>query len=165
MAIQTSSITSLSFRATRVSSSLHTVQAAHVADRRPSDVNGPPTAAVKAARIDDPPRHAADRRSGYPYIPQEQSRQSALAIRCLHTSRSTAVSFMGGQFNRRGVFRSFGSRYDIVPTMFGRAPRRLQRGSSAEAVVLNVSRARRAAIPVLFICTSVMVALPCRPTL
>ncbi|GBP58075.1 hypothetical protein EVAR_39792_1 [Eumeta japonica] len=40
--------------ATRVSGPLHTVQTAHVADCRPSDVNGPPTTAVKAARIGDP---------------------------------------------------------------------------------------------------------------
>ncbi|GBP70480.1 hypothetical protein EVAR_56147_1 [Eumeta japonica] len=55
---------------TRVSSPLHTVQATHVADRRPSDVNGPPTAVVKAARIGDPlhadlTEHTADRRSDY----------------------------------------------------------------------------------------------------
>ncbi|GBP57183.1 hypothetical protein EVAR_37862_1 [Eumeta japonica] len=48
-----------------LSGPLHTVQAAHAADRPPSDVNGPPTT-VKVACISDPlhadlTKHAADR--------------------------------------------------------------------------------------------------------
>ncbi|GBP11188.1 hypothetical protein EVAR_6013_1 [Eumeta japonica] len=71
----------------------------HAADRRPSDVNGPPTAAVKVACIGDPlhadlTEHAGDCRLSYPCIQQLQSRQQVSTIRCLHISRSTAVFFM-----------------------------------------------------------------------
>ncbi|GBP73160.1 hypothetical protein EVAR_59049_1 [Eumeta japonica] len=55
--------------ATRVSSPLHTAQAAH----------------------------AADRRSGYPCFQQQQSRQHALVIRCLHTSSWLVFTFTTNQ--------------------------------------------------------------------
>ncbi|GBP85705.1 hypothetical protein EVAR_58748_1 [Eumeta japonica] len=122
--------------AIRVSGPLHTVQAAY---RHPSDLNGPPTAAVKAVRIGDPlhadlTEHIAHRRSGFPCIQEQQSRQHASAIRCLHTSRSS------------GILHDWRSR----------SPRR---GKRTAAAAFNVRRAWRAAVPVCFISTSVTVAL------
>ncbi|GBP72739.1 hypothetical protein EVAR_75358_1 [Eumeta japonica] len=88
--------------ATRISSPVHTDQAALVTDRRPSNFSGPPTAAVKATHITeslhaDLTVHAADwRQSGDSCIQQQQSRQHASLVHCLHIYRSTTLFLMIG---------------------------------------------------------------------
>ncbi|GBP50137.1 hypothetical protein EVAR_42818_1 [Eumeta japonica] len=166
--------------ATRINSPFHTVQATHAANRHLLDVNGSPTAAVKAASIGEPFR------AGQPSMPPTAGQaihasnssslgstrqQSAVSIpiaplRYLSWLKFTFTTSeirlhralgprQGSQSSRPGISLSVGLRYNIVPIVFGRASCRQQHDRRTTAVAFSVRRARRAAIPVCFTCTSV----------